>query len=83
LTWTVGFLDTVRALLAGRFADAEAAVARGREAARDTAAPPALARVRLRQAAVVRPPRSAAEDAEAVTPARALLSDAAATGHPS
>ena len=41
--WTVGFLDTVRALLAGRFADAEAAVARGREAARETTAPQALA----------------------------------------
>jgi DNA-binding SARP family transcriptional activator len=41
--WTVGFLDTVRALLAGRLADAEAAVARGREAARETTAPPALA----------------------------------------
>ena len=41
--WTVGYLDTVRALLAGRFADAEAAVARGREAARETTAPQALA----------------------------------------
>jgi DNA-binding SARP family transcriptional activator len=41
--WTVGFLDTVRALLAGRFADAQAAVARGREAARETTAPQALA----------------------------------------
>ncbi len=41
--WTVGYLDTVRALLAGRLADAEAAVARGREAARETTAPQALA----------------------------------------
>jgi DNA-binding SARP family transcriptional activator len=49
--WTVGYLDTVRALLAGRFADADAAVARGREAARETKAPEALAEsafVRLR-----------------------------------
>ena len=41
--WTVGYLDTVRALLAGRFADAEAAVERGREAARETTSPQALA----------------------------------------
>jgi DNA-binding SARP family transcriptional activator len=37
--WTVGYLDAVRALLAGRLADAEAAAARGREAARETTAP--------------------------------------------
>jgi tetratricopeptide (TPR) repeat protein len=41
--WTVGFLDAARALLAGRLAAAEAAAARSREAARETAAPPALA----------------------------------------
>jgi hypothetical protein len=41
--WTVAFLDVARALLAGRLTDAEAAAARMREAARQTAAPPALA----------------------------------------
>jgi hypothetical protein len=41
--WTVGFLDAVRGLLAGRFAAAEAAVARGREAAREMTAPEELA----------------------------------------
>jgi hypothetical protein len=41
--WTVGFLNVARALLAGRLTDAEAAAARMREAARETAAPPALA----------------------------------------
>ena len=40
--WTVGFLDAARALLAGRLADAEAAAARSRDAARETAAPSAL-----------------------------------------
>jgi hypothetical protein len=40
--WTIGFLETVRALLAGRLADAEAAVARGHEAALETKAPAAL-----------------------------------------
>ena len=40
--WTVGFLDAARALLAGRLADAEAAAARGRDAARETLAPSAL-----------------------------------------
>jgi DNA-binding SARP family transcriptional activator len=41
--WTVAFLEAARALLAGRLADAEAAAARSREAARETGAPPALA----------------------------------------
>jgi DNA-binding SARP family transcriptional activator len=40
--WTVGFLDAARALLGGRFADAEAAAMRSREAARETLAPEAL-----------------------------------------
>jgi DNA-binding SARP family transcriptional activator len=40
--WTIGFLDAARALLAGRLADAEAAAARSREAARETVAPSAL-----------------------------------------
>jgi DNA-binding SARP family transcriptional activator len=40
--WTVGFLDAARALLAGRLADAEAAAARSRDAARETLAPSAL-----------------------------------------
>jgi DNA-binding SARP family transcriptional activator len=40
--WTVGFLDTARALIGGRLTDAEAANARTREAARETPAPPAL-----------------------------------------
>jgi hypothetical protein len=48
--WSIAcFLDAARALLAGRFTDAEAAAARGREAARETGAAPALA-----QAAFVR-----------------------------
>jgi hypothetical protein len=41
--WTVGFLETARALVGGRLTDAEAAAARSREAARETPAPPALA----------------------------------------
>jgi tetratricopeptide (TPR) repeat protein len=41
--WTVAFMDSARALLAGRLDDAEAAAVRSREAAIDTAAPPALA----------------------------------------
>jgi DNA-binding SARP family transcriptional activator len=42
--WSIAcFLDAARALLAGRFTDAEAAAARGREAARETGAAPALA----------------------------------------
>jgi tetratricopeptide (TPR) repeat protein len=41
--WTVGFMDAARALLGGRFTDAESAAARMREAARETGAPPALA----------------------------------------
>jgi DNA-binding SARP family transcriptional activator len=41
--WTVAFLDAMRALLAGRLADAEAAAVRQREASRETVAPPALA----------------------------------------
>lgn len=42
--WSVAcFLDAARALLAGRLTDAEAAAARGREAAHETGAPPALA----------------------------------------
>jgi DNA-binding SARP family transcriptional activator len=40
--WTVGFLDAARALVAGRLTDAESAAARMREAARETATPPAL-----------------------------------------
>jgi DNA-binding SARP family transcriptional activator len=44
--WTVAFLDAVRALLAGRLADAEAAAARSGNVARETSAPKALARGR-------------------------------------
>ena len=41
--WTVAHLDSARALLAGRLADAEAAAVRGLEAARESGAPPSVA----------------------------------------
>jgi DNA-binding SARP family transcriptional activator len=41
--WTVAFLDAMRALLAGRLDDAEAAAVRQREASHETVAAPALA----------------------------------------
>ncbi len=53
--WMVGWLNAARALLAGRLADAERAARRFREAARETAIPPALAESAfVRQMSVIR-----------------------------